>query len=131
MEERRSSYPNTAGCAALQAILRKPARELPERAVEENADRALGALEHDADLAAVLHETLLPVPAGSRLEARLAARLAGRPALGEGLRALGERARRELLSRERLLVAGAVSSAAVGVGVTAYAVWHRSGSRRS
>ena len=83
------------------------------------------------DLAAVLHETLLPVPAGSRLEARLAARLAGRPALGEGLRALGERARRELLSRERLLMAGAVSSAAVGVGVTAYAVWHRSGPRRS
>ena len=83
------------------------------------------------DLAAALHETLLPVPAGSRLEARLAARLAGRPALGEGLRALGERARRELLSRERLLVAGAVSSAAVGVGVTAYAVWHRSGLRRS
>ena len=83
------------------------------------------------DLAAVLHEALLPVPAGSRLEARLAARLSGRPALGEGLRALGERARRELLSRERLLMAGAVSSAAVGVGVTAYAVWHRSGPRRS
>jgi hypothetical protein len=101
---------------------------LAGRSVAPTVDPGLRPL---VDLAAALHETLLPVPAGSRLEARLAARLAGRPALGNGLRALGERARRELLSRERLLVAGAVSSAAVGVGVTAYAVWHRSGLRRS
>ena len=101
---------------------------LAGRSVTPPVDPGLRPL---VDLAAALHETLLPVPAGSRLEARLAARLAGRPALGEGLLALGERARRELLSRERLLMAGAVSSAAVGVGVTAYAVWHRSGLRRS
>lgn len=83
------------------------------------------------DLAAALRGALLPVPAGSRLEARLAARLATRPALSGGMHALGERARRELRSPSRLLVAGAVSSAAVGVGVTAYAVWHRSALRRS
>jgi hypothetical protein len=83
------------------------------------------------DLAATLRTALLPVPAGSRLEARLAARLATRSPLNDGIRAIGVRARRELRSRERLLLAGAVSSAAVGVGVTAYAVWHRSGLRRS
>ncbi|MDP9244605.1 MAG: hypothetical protein M3O77_05950 [Chloroflexota bacterium] len=83
------------------------------------------------DLAAALRTALLPVPAGSRLEARLAARLATRSPLNDGIRAIGVRARRELRSRERLLLAGAVSSAAVGVGVTAYAVWHRSGLRRS
>jgi hypothetical protein len=82
------------------------------------------------DLAGTLRTTLLPVPAGSRFEARLAARLATRPPLAGGARGLGERARRELRNRGRLLVAGAVSSAAVGVGVTAYAVW-RSGLRRS
>jgi hypothetical protein len=83
------------------------------------------------DLAAALRTALLPVPAGSRLEARLAARLATRSPLNDGIRAIGVRARRELRSRERLLLAGAVSSAAVGVGVTAYAVWHRSGLRRA
>jgi hypothetical protein len=83
------------------------------------------------DLAAALRSALLPVPAGSRLEARLASRLVMRSPLNDGIRALGMRARRELRSRERLLLAGAVSSAAVGVGVTAYAVWHRSGPRRS
>jgi hypothetical protein len=83
------------------------------------------------DVAAALRSALLPVPAGSRLEARLAARLAARSPLSDGMRALGQRAKRELRSRERLLLAGAVSSAAVGVGVTAYAVWHRSGLRRS
>ncbi len=83
------------------------------------------------DLAATLRTALLPIPAGSRFEARLAARLATRPPLADGARALGERARRELRNRGRLLLAGAVSSAAVGVGVTAYAVWHRSGLRRT
>lgn len=102
---------------------------LAGRSVPPSVDPGLRPL---VDLAAALHEALLPVPAGNRLEARLAARLAQRsPVLSDGLRALGERARRELRSRERLLVAGAVSSAAVGVGVTAYAVWHRSGLRRS
>lgn len=101
---------------------------LAGRSVPPPVDPGLRPL---VDLAAALHEALLPVPAGRRLEARLTARLASRPPLSEGLRALGERARRELISRERLLVAGAASSVAVGVGVTAYAVWHRSGLRRS
>jgi hypothetical protein len=96
--------------------------------VAPQVDPALRPL---VDLAAALRGALLPVPAGSRLEARLAARLATRSPLGDGMRALGERARRELRNRERLLLAGAVSSAAVGVGVTAYAVWHRSALRRS
>ncbi len=111
----------------------------------ERLDRAVDALLADrpaappvdpglrplVDLATALRSALLPVPAGSRLEARLAARLASRPALSDPIHAFGELARRELRNRSRVLVAGAVSSAAVGVGVTAYAVWHRSARRRS
>jgi plasmid stabilization system protein ParE len=70
-------------------------------------------------LAAGLQETLVQPPVGVRYEARLGARLASDPS-----RDPMAWARRH---PGRLLVTGAVGSA-VGVGVTAYAVW-RSGRR--
>ena len=70
-------------------------------------------------LAAGLQATLVRPPVGARYEARLGARLASDPS-----RDPVAWARRH---PGRLLVTGAVGSA-VGVGVTAYAVW-RSGRR--
>ena len=62
--------------------------------------------------------SLVPLPVAPRFEARLGARLSGvapsRDAVGWALRHPG-----------RLIVTGAVGSA-VGVGVTAYAVWRSS-----
>lgn len=71
------------------------------------------------EIAEALRAALTPPPVGSRFEARLGARLASavaRDPVGWALRHPG-----------RLIVTGAVGSA-VGVGVTAYAVW-RSGRR--
>jgi hypothetical protein len=68
------------------------------------------------------------VPAGSRFEARLASRLAGRGPVGELLAAIGVVAREELRHPARILITGVVSSAAVGVGVTLLAL--RRGARR-
>lgn len=69
-----------------------------------------------------LRATLTPVLPGARFQAALAERIHG----GGALRSVTG------TTRGRLLAAGAVSSAAVGVGVTAYAVWrttHRPGHR--
>jgi hypothetical protein len=67
-----------------------------------------------------LRATLAPVPAGLRFQVALADRLSD-PGIGaRTVRAFSHAA------RGRLLAAGAVSSAAVGVGVTAYAVWRTS-----
>lgn len=89
----------------------------------------------DADLrplttaARLIAAALGPVPVASRFEARLGARLAHDAGpLARGVRALGDISRRELRHPRRLIAAGAVSSAAVGVGVTALAVWR--GGRR-
>jgi hypothetical protein len=68
-------------------------------------------------LAAELRTTLVPPPVGSRYEARLAARLAPDPSRDPVAWALRHPG--------RLIVTGAVGSA-VGVGVTAYAVWRSS-----
>lgn len=77
------------------------------------------------EVATLLREALPRVPPASRFEARLAARLTVEAAVGRNLRAFSAAARREL-TPARLIAAGAVSSAAVGV--TAIAVWR--GSRR-
>ena len=69
-----------------------------------------------------LRTTLTPVLPGVRFQAALAERIHG----GGTLRAVTG------TTRGRLIAAGAFSSAAVGVGVTAYAVWrttHRPGHR--
>lgn len=78
------------------------------------------------DAASVLRHALPPLPAGMRFEARLASRLASPSPVAQMIAALTEAARRELRHPGRILITGAVSSAAVGVTVLA----RRRGSRR-
>ena len=106
-----------------------------DRTPAERLDRALDALlastpaslSVDLELRPLLvtaervRTALAPVPVAPRFEARLGRRLAA-PSHGWGP------ARDRLHLPGWLLLTGAVSSAAVGVGVTAYAVWR--GSRR-
>ncbi|HET7082361.1 MAG TPA: hypothetical protein VFJ00_01455 [Candidatus Limnocylindria bacterium] len=70
----------------------------------------------------MVRSALGPLPAGSRFEARLASRLASHGAVGDLVAAIGEATRRELRHPGRILLTGAVSSAAVGVGVTLFAM---------
>lgn len=86
-------------------------------------DPALGAL---LETAALVRAALPPIPSGRRFEARLTSRLANAAGAGGVAGAVGALeafARRELRHPARILAAGAVSSAAVGVTVTAVAVW--------
>jgi hypothetical protein len=78
--------------------------------------------------ASLVHAALPPLPAATRFEERLAARLVEPPGLARAIAIIGSRTRQELRHPSRLLVTGAVSSAAVGVGVTALIAWR--GSRR-
>ncbi len=102
--------------------------------LDEAVDRALAGeapppgaeLQPLVDLASRLSAALPPIPAGDRFRERLGARLRARGGLERGLQAVGELTRRGLSDRGRLLTAGAVSSAAVGVTVTAVAVWRTS-----
>jgi hypothetical protein len=80
------------------------------------------------DAAYVVARAFPALPAGDRFEARLRARLAGANPFVRAADALGDFTRRELRQPRHLLAAGAVSSAAVGVGVTALVMWR--GSRR-
>lgn len=86
-------------------------------------DPVLGSL---LETAALVRAALPPIPSGQGFEARLTSRLA-HAASGGGIAgavgALEAFARRELRHPGRILAAGAVSSAAVGVTVTAVAVW--------
>ncbi len=113
---------------------------MPTRTRAERLDLALDDLLAgtrpgvEADLrplvetASLVHAALSPLPAATRFEERLAARLVERPGLAHAMASLGTRTRQELRHPSRLLLTGAVSSAAVGVGVTALMVWR--GSRR-
>ena len=76
----------------------------------------------------MLRHALTPLPAGIRFEARLASRLASPSPVAQMIAALTDATRRELRHPGRILITGAVSSAAVGVGVTVLA--RRRGSRR-
>lgn len=71
------------------------------------------------DAADRLRLALAPVPMSSRFEADLARRVAARRRIGAP----------DVHLPNWLLLTGALSSAAVGVGITAYAVWR--GSHRS
>ncbi|HEX6129332.1 MAG TPA: hypothetical protein VF071_09955 [Candidatus Limnocylindria bacterium] len=83
-------------------------------------DAELGPL---LGVAARLSDSLRPVPPGRSFEQQLARRLSGDGGILRTARELG------LPGRPwRLLAAGALSSAALGVTVTAFAVW-RSGRR--
>jgi hypothetical protein len=70
----------------------------------------------------VVRSALAPLPAGSRFEMRLAARLATAGPLGLLIAAIGEATRRELQHPGRILITGAISSAAVGAGFTVLAI---------
>jgi len=101
---------------------RTPAERL-DRALDSLLTGGLATRERELrpllDTADQLRLALAPVPVSARFEADLARRVAA-----------GRRAGRfDLHVPTWLLLTGAVSSAAVGVGVTAYAVWrgtHRS-----
>ena len=84
-----------------------------------SSDQGLGPL---LETAALVRAALPPVPSGLKFEERLGARLAHAGVAG-AVDAIEAFARRELRHPKRLLAAGAVSSAAVGVTVTAVAVW--------
>jgi hypothetical protein len=75
------------------------------------------------ETAAVVRAALPPIPGGREFEARLLTRLTRASRAAGAVGALGSFARRELRNPARILAAGAVSSAAVGVTVTAVAVW--------
>jgi hypothetical protein len=75
------------------------------------------------EAASLVRSALPPVPAGERFEQRLLGRLAHPGAVADAAGAIQSFARRELRHPGRILAAGAVSSAAVGVTVTAVAVW--------
>lgn len=111
---------------------------LPARSPAERLDEALDRLLSDLhpgvdaelmplmDTATRLREALPLVPTGHAFESRLGARLThpGRMTSAvSAVAAIGERTRRELRHPSRLLVTGAVSSAAVGVSITALIVW--------
>ncbi len=113
---------------------------MPTRTPAERLDEALNRLLSDerpsvdtellplVDTASRLREALPLLPTGHTFEARLAARLRHPRGLAAVMAWVVEVTRRELRHPSRLLVTGAVSSAAVGVGVTALAVWR--GTRR-
>jgi hypothetical protein len=69
---------------------------------------------------------LRPIPPGAAFERRLAERLVRASVVRRAAGAVSSFTRRELSQPGRLLAAGAVSSAAVGVTVTAFAVWRSS-----
>jgi hypothetical protein len=80
------------------------------------------------ETALLLERSLAPVPASDRFEEALAARLVASSILARNLRVLGAITSRELRNPSRLVLTGAVSSAAVGC-LAAFVVWR--GTRRS
>jgi hypothetical protein len=107
---------------------------MTDRTPAERLDHALDALLAEAEPAHAdpemrpllvtalrVRRAVAPIPSGARFQRRLAARISRAP-------------RRPMLERwlhppAWLLLSGAISSAAVGLGMTAYAVWR--GNRRS
>jgi hypothetical protein len=75
------------------------------------------------ETATMVRAALPPVPGGDRFEERLLSRLHHAGGMAAAAGALQAFALRELRHPRRILAAGAVSSAAVGVTVTAVAMW--------
>jgi hypothetical protein len=110
--------------------VRMPRRSVAERlddAVESVLEGQPPTVESDlrplVAVAAVTADALRPIPPSARFEARLAARLGQEGAVRRAADRVTSFTRRELAQPGRLLAAGAVSTAAVGVTVTAFAVW--------
>lgn len=92
-----------------------------------NVDAELAPL---VDAAALVRAAMPPLPVGTRFRSRLETRLVHRRRLARAAAAIARLTQRELRHPARVIVAGAISSAAIGVGVTAFAVWrvsHRHG----
>jgi hypothetical protein len=70
----------------------------------------------------VLRSALGLLPVGSRFEARLASRLTVTNPVAQLVAAVGDATRRELRHPGRIVITGALSSAAVGVGFIVLAV---------
>ena len=85
-----------------------------------SGDRSLAPL---LDAAALVRDAMPPIPAGASFDSRMLGRLEERRRVSGAVEALGRAAQRELRHPARILAAGAVSTAAVGVTVTAVAVW--------
>ena len=108
---------------------------MPMQSAAERLDEAVDRLLNDrhpgvdaeliplVDTASRLRDALPLVPTGHAFESRLAARLTRPGRITSAVAAIGEATRRELRHPSRLLVTGAVSSAAVGVSITALVVW--------
>ena len=84
------------------------------------ADRSIAPL---LDAAALVRAAMPPIPAADSFESRVLGRIAQGRRTTSAIGALERMARRELRHPGRIIAAGAVSSAAVGVTVTALAVW--------
>lgn len=84
------------------------------------ADRAIAPLLDAADL---VRAAMPPIPVADAFEARLRGRFGRDRGVTAAVDTLQRFARRELRNPGRILAAGAVSSAAVGMTVTAFAVW--------
>jgi len=122
------------------ASLTRRRSSLPTRTPAERLDQAVDELLSGhrpvvspelaplVDAASLVRSALVPLPAGTRFEARLASRLAAPAGVAQIVSAVGEATRRELRHPARLLITGAISSAAVGLGVTVIAL--RRGARR-
>ena len=122
--------------AALGAPSRFAPREtrLPTRTPAERLDEAVDRLLTGrqpavgpelaplVDAASVLRSALAPLPAGTRFEERLASRLASGGPVAQIVASLGEATRRELHHPGRILITGAISTAALGVGFTVLAM---------
>ncbi|MDH4334052.1 MAG: hypothetical protein OEW24_02155 [Chloroflexota bacterium] len=75
------------------------------------------------DAAALIRAALSPMPVGARFSSRLEARLVRRRRLAAAAAAISDVTRRELRQPGRLAIAGVISSAVIGVGLTALALW--------
>ncbi|HET6381214.1 MAG TPA: hypothetical protein VFH63_09350 [candidate division Zixibacteria bacterium] len=108
------------------------------RSIAERLDRAVDQLlagarpATDTQLAPLVaaasrvQAVLVPPPIGAEFETRLASRLEEAAAGAGGAAWLRGVARRQLQHPRRLIAAGALSSAAVGMTVTAVALWRTS-----
>ena len=110
---------------------RTPAERLDEAVERLLSDERLSVdteLLPLVDTASRVRQALRLLPTGHRFEAKLAARLAHPNPIASAVATIGDVTRRELRHPSRLLVTSAVSSAAVGVGITALVMWR--GTRR-
>jgi hypothetical protein len=85
-----------------------------------HAERSLEPL---LEAAALVKAAVPPIPTGERFDSRLLGKIEQRGGMAIAIGALERLARHELRRPGRIIAAGALSSAAVGVSVTAFALW--------